>query len=906
MAAIGERNEVELLSDHVDVVGLDKSGGNAWASNVILRDGKYQVRKGFGLLARYGTTFNNGRTFNPDQTKGYIRTLGSTLVVTNQGHEQILTIGVVKAYTADLAVDSANAWVDKRGRFLNTFVLSVYDATTDRRVEFPFLVKTAETNTINTVRLLDSLPVYQTNKDRDLQRFVPASDSIKECSFVNFEGTTYIIIPTVGVWQYRPINPTKNTDRKVGSVNASQWQPHGEQTALSRMVPANGPFINSYTYYTNTTFQTPSCATVCGNRMVWASDRSIYFSDPDVPNHILAANVYVVPSKQPITAIQSIRDTVVIFCGPQVYLYQPSQSDAFQSGGRLVELSVASGPISQNHTVKMGDGIVFVDTSGVSLLDSGGNVTILTETIAPWFQDGVPNPSSQYKVANGVTNLAVDQPRLQLDLPTAVLGKTTLAWHDHMGTLFVTFEDFTLMWRQSSGWVVWLYETDSVPSGGPVKATSRIPNPCIVPGNTTRLFLVSGPTNTTYVDVTDGSIDVLEYGRGGYMDLTSTSQEDRREPTGGWVKQSGVTATVPSAFYIGEAIPKPIGWVTDNQTTTDQTWLLPVFLQSDRLVGQYELRFTFNKNDWKFLLDGAQVGSIDFVTPNDRLPSEPGYQRGAMDATHQVRVHQGGAPSNTGNEVRISFDGFTTVGWDTNPSINAAFNAPGLLLYLPIQRNGATTSVLDHGVTVSTAQVVEPGPVAHDADAYVWQQSHSYPEQSLDGDVAAQPIDWAIQTKEYQTGAQSKYRGAYMRILSYGEATDRDTIIYGPLNMASSTDYRAWSGQRNDWADTPAGIQEVVDVTSIRERMKQLNLTTPVSYKTGNNIAKWGDSGNGTKGNLLIDDPAVNTIATSEGVRGESFTTLVHGSLAHPGEHVEVGSLRAEYIIVGGRRRTGR
>ena len=151
-------------------------------------------------------------------------------------------------------------------------------------------------------------------------------------------------------------------------------------------------------------------------------------------------------------------------------------------------------------------------------------------------------------------------------------------------------------------------------------------------------------------------------------------------------------------------------------------------------------------------------------------------------------------------------------------------------------------------------------------------------------------------------------RGTYTKAMSYGQATERTPAnwLYGPLNTVTAADYKDYSGQGVDWLTTPTGISDIAQVESVRARMRILANTGTTALKTGANVAKWGSTADTSKGNLLIDDPAVDTLATSEGVRGESFSTMLHGSLCHPGEYIEIAGSTGAYVVVGGRRRSGR
>lgn len=906
---VGARGTLDLLSAGVNVTSIDKSTGNSWAQNVLYKDGAYQVRPGYGTLARYSTTLNAGRNTSsgqadPTPVAGYTSLLAATAITTNQGHEQVLAVLGVRCYSSDYQEDSSGAWADPLGQFLTSVVLSVYDVTTDRRQEYLFLNKTADLVSDNDLSLTQVKPHFQTCRSLDRQSALRATPT--SASFVHLNDVTYIVIPDVGVWYYRPVDPvdvnTEGVHQAVQTVNTSHWQSHGEPSALSHMIPANGPFTESYTYFSPSTFPAPTCGAAMGNRIVWAKDRTLYFSDPDAPNHIIANNVYVIPSELPITALQATQDRLVIFTESQVYLYQPSMQDALQSGGRLVEVSVGLGALSQNHTTKFLDSVCFVSQSGVHLI-TGTEAKDLSEPIASWFQNArqIQNPLSSYKVAAGITTLATAQPRARIDLQSQ-LRTCNLRWHDFTGTLYVTFDDVTLTWRPNVGWAVHLYETAAI--GTTVGVKQNILHPQVCP-STTRLFLVSGPHATAYVDVTDNHYLILESGRGQSLDVTSSTQEDRRNPTGNWTQSIILSGTCD--FYLGRPIKMPLGWKTAYQTTNQDIYLVPLYISALGDIRQYTFRVNFDNTNWQFLFNPAgDPSEVDYVLPNNRITSD-NYNRLGMDATHRVMVYDNtGVPSIVGDELRIDWTGVGGT-WNMAPSMNNQYGDPSVIIYLPMRRLTNTT-VLNMGwsATVASASIAGAPQTGY---VYHWDESKSYPQQTLANDALAQPIDWAVKSRQVNAdGNQVKMRGVFTRSLSYGQATERAPAswLLGPLNSVTTADYKDYSGQRTDWLSTPAGISEIDKVDSIRARLKPLNLTQPLSLKTGANIAKWGSTSDPSKGNLLIDDPAVDTIATSEGVRGEHFSTMLFGSLCHPGEHVELQSAQGLYVVTGARRRGGR
>ena len=85
-------------------------------------------------------------------------------------------------------------------------------------------------------------------------------------------------------------------------------------------------------------------------------------------------------------------------------------------------------------------------------------------------------------------------------------------------------------------------------------------------------------------------------------------------------------------------------------------------------------------------------------------------------------------------------------------------------------------------------------------------------------------------------------------------------------------------------------------------------MTTSISQyaRTAPNSPRWSTVAQPSTGNLLVDDAAVDSINTSEGVRGERFRSMLFGCINANGEAVRIGKVRILTRMVGGARRTGR
>jgi hypothetical protein len=404
----------------------------------------------------------------------------------------------------------------------------------------------------------------------------------------------------------------------------------------------------------------------------------------------------------------------------------------------------------------------------------------------------------------------------------------------------------------------------------------------------------------------DRHLHVAQYGRGGALDVSSTGQEDRRQPLGQYVA-TGISAPTTSLLRLERPVIQPVPFRTTNQTTQDQVWLVPITLQSTTAVGTFDLLFRFDNTNWTPLLSGLGVGRIDYLVPPERLPGKDGYAN--VPAVSEVALYDftTGLRSNTGNQVRIYWDGTLCPGFS---QIGAGLGRVTPVLYLPFIR--AIGSEIDTVLTLSPFSLLTASINSNPVDTMTWVEGRSYPQQSLNDDALAQPVDWVVKTKQFMLeDNQLKYRGMWLRMLSHGQAVSRipgNAWVYGVLNSLASADYQDFSGQIMNSVPPSGGEfgnSTIARIQPLRDRMQPLN--SPLLYRrVGAQQARWGSKLDASKGNFLVDDPQVDTIATSDSVRGEQFSIMAFGNMANPGERLYIGSLKGTVQVVGGKRRGGR
>lgn len=946
MSTAKASEQINVLGVGIDLRSLDKTTGNSWQANVIWRNGRFESRGGFGTLCQYGSSLVGGRDtpFGDGKPFGYGDLLGSYAFITNEGHTQIISVHECHAFTGNLQADdyAPNPWLcGTKGQILDLLAVSVYDVTADRRVEWVLHRSTAEL--AGSIPLLKVIP--QGQSEQTTAQWVAPGTEVGNVSFVQLNDLIYIFIPALGVYQYRPSDFAQAVNREINSLDTDTnmqipftlgSSDVGESGVLQKLLLAEGfaGFVlgantaAGYGYVRDSEFAPPTCGVRYQNRMVFAVGKTLYFSDPDQPSHIIADNVYVVSTELPITAIAEVKGVLLIYTERETWMFQPVQADVLVAGGRIYNLSNNIGCISARHVIQGDEGVFWLDGRGVYQSKGGTDITRLSDPIDPWFSqpESMQNPATSYQVASGLSDLSDDQPPVRIDL-VAQLSYGNLTWDQQNRILYCTARDFTLVWNATAGWSVWLYATSAT------VATDRGPTPVAIVGNTQNLvnpqlhalkgqiYFVGGYDETNYTDrntdtqVLDRSYYILQLGRGGSLDRSSANQENRRQPVGSWFRiLDGGAFLNPggSDFFAGQATKLPFGFKTTLQTTTEDIWLMPIYLSNPQgtAIDSLDLRFTFDNTHWRGLVTGASEGDIDYILPTERLISVGGYQNGIGEVT--IYNTGTGLADDNGNEVRIKWDGAAApASWSHAPSMNLSTFQLNPIIYLPFKRltgAPAAETVLDFDIMPTTLQT-NPLGGAEICNCYVWREvPNDYPEQSLANDAVAQQMDWSLKSREVGDGkVQLKARGSFVTMESHGSATTKliPQWVFGTYNTITTSDYRDFSAQTIDYTEDPEAIHTIESKQSIRARL-QPPTSTSMQLKTGSNVARWGDTTDTSKGNLLIDDPAVDTIATSEGVRGEQFSSMIFGSLGHPAEVVKVQRIVITTRVVGGRRRTGR
>lgn len=1008
----------------MDLRSLDKSSGSPFIQNVIPRNGEFLVRPGFGTVYEFGTTQNGGR-YNDPTAYGIGKPIGAFALRTPWQTDQILSVHPLLAFTGTLKqTTTAVDLYGQRAIVLAGVSVTVHDLHTGRHVEFVLHYQDAYSDDLSTV-----YPNYATRFDVDHSRWVKPNTLPQWAVFVQVpstSGNVVICIDGVGLWTYRPVDPSRTVDRKNDSLDCVVLPPNvGEQCAVSPLALDDGLFAtDGLAYIRQSELGTVTALGLLNDRVAIGVGNTVFFSDPLRPDNILADNFIVLPTNDVVTLITQVRGVLFIATAVSCWVYQPNIGSTNVNGGIITLVSSTIGCVSNTSAVETHDGVYFVGNNGV--YSYAGGVTLsgvdrtagaMSKQIDRLWTDtqGLQMPLTDFYVKTGVTTLAQPQLAARYDIPDQMVN-SRLAWDQNHDTLYCVGDEITLTWTAGFGWSVWYYQSHAG-SVAQVQGVKNIASPWIVVIRE-NVYMVGGADQTQYLEpspqnfVNDSSCYLLQLGRGGALDRSTTGTpatfdcytctlsgyivagdhgklsingvdyiaimqvgqtiaqfaqaiallaiadafynvipfdtgvflrakttgvsaivvtssmtsgigvfalvhtvfgaaavtidstlEDQREPTGGWRKLVNPGAN-PASLFLGQPIEVPAQFVTPTgQTMAFPTYWFPVSMSRMTSLGPqalptaYKFYFTFDNAKWHPIHTAGNSGYMDFVLPYQRLGSASGYTPTANpDPVHEIRLYQAGVPNVNGNEVRIAWAGAGGA-WTSAPALNVGTTGPDPLVWLGFRYDDPDNTQLQLSKDSAVAEV---GGIT--ANVYFWQQGR-YPREYALLAAQQQPVDWVVKTAEVQDkGLQLRVRGVFLTAMHLGKGLPEAVAgwLYGPLNTATSTDMRDYCGQAIDFASLPPGNSQQ---TSILEYPRLLASGNLVGLKIANQQAAWGDATNADAGNLLVDDAAVDTLATSDGSQGVRASVMVHGTMNNAGDSVRLGKVEVALRTNGMRRR---
>lgn len=619
MAVRGQ--EVEVLGPGIE---SDSEVKGSFALNMLWRRNGWEVRKGFGQVAEMDTTLG---AIDPNQSSrkwGYRNHLGSYLMKTDFGHDQVISVFSTDAYTGSTRGSGTTASFENAlqvSQFLNVYMVSIYDLTTDDWWEEAVYAHTASFSQADdsyaemprwkghyqtawdmggapgsTTAIGGGGPVAEGNKVglSSHQRWLLSEHDEDTCFFAEINDQLFFGNQDMGLMLYSPAifrgwrkgpNAISRRGRsaQVDSSFDRRWKPpYSESSLVRQAVASNGAFTSAYLYLNKTEFPKPDGAAVLMSRLVLFQGKSLYFSDVGRPTSVVAENVLFVPSEKNITAIEEHLGNLLIWTEDETWLFRPSNEFVITTG-RLTKLADGLGCLSPGAIAKAQGAVFWMDKRGSYTM--GGNLSIqkTSEPIEPFFTGSMPNPITSYYTANGHATAAGAQPDAMPRISFALDSQSVSSVYSHdLQSVIFSFPRLNMCLCYRDGkWSVWSVESIVQGQSGGVDivgATQNILNPWVL-ADKDNLYIVGSPyedqngqalTNNTKdrlgnpdatLDTTSRSIYITRYGLGGALDRSVETGEDRRTVVGEWLPDYGVVlapAPTDSDHFLYVGKPIPI------------------------------------------------------------------------------------------------------------------------------------------------------------------------------------------------------------------------------------------------------------------------------------------------------------------------------------------------------------
>ena len=860
--------EVEIVAGGVSEQPAERG---RWAQNVWVRKGRmdWETRPGFGQLCVYNSTLDTPGALAASPTVyGYEEHLGSASVPTSFGATHIVSVFRLKAQTGNSNIGRVSQWS-------SLYAVSIVDADTGDRWEEILHTHTAAFKN-GPVPQNKWHGVYETNEDLDTQNFLFGTSD--RFYFHVFDNTLFFGNNRTGVLSYFPTDFRKSRRKTVDSNHdQNNVKGYSESSLVNTLVPVDGLYPESYNYLQADDLPPPVAISSVQNILVWAGEHEIYFSEPAAPNAFIDKNFVIVPSQNPVTAVESILDNLLVYTATETFLYQPSVGD-LSSLGRFVTVSTTIGCLSPLAVTQQEGAVSWCDQNGVYATSNGMQIQPISEAIHEFFGDGITCPLNHYLTANGVTDVSTRaQPRTLLKFRPDDM--VSLQFWTKESQLLLCSPSNNVVWCLSKGdWSVWTVESCVAESGAAsvVEAKNNILSPFVVVGDS-RLFCVGGLDEDTVIDGATGTGQknaayyLLESGRGGGLDRSS--EYEFNQSVSNYYQGHGFTTLVDDCrFYFDEPQLDPVSGdlfqlisVMQNPATG---WSTP--------PQSVDLQFTFKHEDWSLREDPAIAGDLYLALPTERLASAGSIvNKTVNNATGAVRL---------------------TITTPPLAPLEIGIGKKGPLFILRWQRDN-TNPKLNFGITITSATVVGTS-FTKDARALIWNQ---YNAPAPSPDSKAQAVDWAYKSEQIgESGAtQVKARGLFSRFISHGSASNplSPNWLWGLFNVLSASDWKGWSSQVVDFTGETPAIETIANKRTIRTRFK--NTSGALATRTFDGEPKYGE--------YLVDDEEYDTISISDSARGEHLTYMIFGFIRDKAEKLVIGSSKALLRPnQGSRRRTGR
>ena len=132
---------------------------------------------------------------------------------------------------------------------------------------------------------------------------------------------TWIYYPTHYRHSKRPVRVQVDTHAKLEAIGG-----RSESSRVSQLIFTPG-IAEGYPYFTSSTLPNFADAVSVGSSVVYAGDRMLFFSDPELPASVIAENFVAVPCEGKIQALSELLGNVYVFTESETLVYRvPSGS----------------------------------------------------------------------------------------------------------------------------------------------------------------------------------------------------------------------------------------------------------------------------------------------------------------------------------------------------------------------------------------------------------------------------------------------------------------------------------------------------------------------------------------------------------------------------------------------------
>ena len=913
--------EVPILGD-----GIDENGpiDGSFALNMLMQQKKWQVRKGFGQIGQYSSSFGNPMaatrpgTTDP-LTWGYRAHLGSRLIKTNFNHEQIVSAWVSFSHTENL---------DRNQSLFFIYTITIDDLTTGDRWEEALYPHTAEReggsspNYYGQLTDNPNMPFWHGNYETsaipvvagmsttsaDRQSWVSALADTEGIMvpffFEEFRDHLFFGSKNAGAWIYSPAHYRRseyesNRPKGVNKVYEQEWvEPYSESSLIKQARFVDGLHFEAYSYFDHTVMGSIGTAVRVNSRMVYGSRRQIFISDGGFPCSVMRPNTFSVDSEHEITALAELNNQLYIFTESETYVYRfPQGVGQIVAGGSLSKISDNIGCINGESIAKAEGSLIWVDKNGIYATQGGMNIAPLSDNVDNLFKEMLANPLNSYYPQSGATSATKVQPRSFTKLDKNNLH---LCYCPHMQALFVVMPSTNqALCMTNNQWSLWTSESIVNYEGGTsvVEATQNLNNPWFV-ASSDSLYCV-GSTDVQFLD--DGSLGpedvyvssyyLMKYGRGGAIDR-SIQDEDYRIPTGYW-QVSATAGTISGQTYLGRPFKIQPGTTLNfhgTVTEAQEIYAIPIEVVPPSVAGgfdRFQLSFTYDNGNWAPIQNPGVGNELSVMIPSERL---------TFAALTSVT-------STAANTITIDMNG-TTAG----KKIGLIPGRRNKVIYVVMQRTDLTNSLSGMKIQTPANPTLVNGATTYTLGGYTWYRYFLGSNDKRKDDSVAQPVDWAYKSGHIGMNqpVNVKTRGLYVRMLSHGPGAKPDYLVpdwmFGLFNTVAAADRKGWMSQTIDFTANPPALDDSKWAASLNKTIR--TRVADSSSVLRNKV--FGQAGVTWEGTYLIDDEEVSLIATSDSAKGKCVSYMMFGFIQNRAQALKFDSAVAAVRAGGNRRRIGR